>query len=151
MFSSLILHSNKKFTNWISTGMPFEKNELFDTNLEPTMFNLANGRVILKSNNPDWVPKIFSSFYSNFILDLYIVYELNTWPRNPTNNVALKNCLFGTVKLTRNADESKFCYNGWRIAFEGKQCWSFHDDTTRNVVIFGVDNSSSCHIDKSKK
>ena len=33
--------------------MPFEKNELFDTNLEPTMFNLANGRVILRSNNPD--------------------------------------------------------------------------------------------------
>ena len=45
--------------------------------------------------------------YSNFILNLCIVYELNTWPRNPTNNFTLKNCLFGTVKLTKNTGESK--------------------------------------------
>ena len=36
-----------------------------------------------------------------------MVYELNTWPRNPTNNFTLKNCLFGTVKLTKNTGESK--------------------------------------------
>ena len=68
------------------------------------MTNLANGRVILKFNNSVLVQQIFSSFYSSFILNLYIVYELNTWPRNPTNNFTIKNCFFGTVKLTRNAD-----------------------------------------------
>ena len=42
----------------------------------------------------------------NLILNLYVVYELNNWPRNPTNNFTLKNCLLGTVKLTRNAGKS---------------------------------------------
>ena len=108
ILSSLILDSNKRVTNWILTGISSEKIKPFDTNLEPTMSNLANGRVTLKFNNSVLVPKIFSFLYRNFILNLWIVYELNTWPRNPTNNFALKNCLFGTVKLTR----SKFTYNG---------------------------------------
>ena len=41
-----------------------------------------------------------------------IVYELNTWPRNPVNNFSLKSCLFGTIKLVRNTIKSKFTYNG---------------------------------------
>ena len=77
MFSSLILNSNKKTTNWISTGKSSEQIKPFDTNLEPPMSNLANGRVILKFNNYILVQKISSSLYSNFILNLYIVYELN--------------------------------------------------------------------------
>ena len=44
-----------------------------------------------------------------------------------------------TVKLTRNAEKSKFTYNGWGIAFDGKGFWSFDNDTARNVIIFGVD------------
>ena len=54
------------------------------------MFNLANGRVKLKLNNSVSVQKSFSSLYSNSILNLNIVYELNTWPHNPTNNFPLK-------------------------------------------------------------
>ena len=88
--------------------------------------------------------------YSNFILNLCIVYELNTWPRNPTNNFTLKSCLCGTVKLTRNADKSKFTYNHLRIAFDRKGYWSFDNDTARNVIIFGIDNSSSSHTDNPK-
>ena len=37
-----------------------------------------------------------------------------------TNNLTLKCCLFGTVKLVRNAIESKFTYNGWGITFDGE-------------------------------
>ena len=50
---------------------------------------------------------------------------MNTWPCNATNNFTLKNCLFGTIKLTRNTDKSKFTYNGSGIAFDGKDFWSF--------------------------
>ena len=35
----------------MSTGISSEKIKLFDNNLEPTMYNLANGRKILKFNN----------------------------------------------------------------------------------------------------
>ena len=80
--------------------------------------------------------KKLSSLYSNFILNLYIVYELNTLPRNPINNFALKNRLFDTVKLTRNAGKSKFTYNGREITFDRKSYWSFDNATARNVVFF---------------
>ena len=79
MLSSKVLDSNKRVTNWISTGISSEKIKPFDTNLEPTMPNLANGRAILKFNNPVLVQKSLSLLYSNFILDLYIVYNLNNW------------------------------------------------------------------------
>ena len=94
--------------------------------------------------------KNFSSLYNNFILNLYIVYELNTWQHNPTNNFTLKKCLFGTVKLVRNVMKSKFTYNDQGIAFDGEGSWSFDNDYARNIVIFGVDNSSSSHTDNWK-
>ena len=70
VLTSLILDSNKKVTNWISTEMTSEKIKLFDTNLEPNMSNLAKGKAILKFKNSVLVQKTFSSLYSNFILNL---------------------------------------------------------------------------------
>ena len=34
-------------------------------------------------------------------------------------------------------------------AFGGKGEWNFGNDTARNVIIFGADNSSSCHTGKN--
>ena len=50
--------------------MTSEKIKLFDTNLEPNMSNLAEGKAILKFKNSVLVQKTFSSLYSNFILNL---------------------------------------------------------------------------------
>ena len=46
ILSLLVLDSNEKVTNWMSTGISSEKIKSFDTNLEPSMTNLANVRVI---------------------------------------------------------------------------------------------------------
>ena len=73
MLSSLTLDSYIKVGNWILTEISSEK-----TNIGPTMCNLAHGRVILKFNNSVLVQKKFRSLYSNFLLNLYILYELNT-------------------------------------------------------------------------
>ena len=51
MLNSLTLDNNKRLTNWMVSGISSERIKQFDTNLEPTMSNLANGRVILKFNN----------------------------------------------------------------------------------------------------
>ena len=59
ILSSLMLDSNKKVTNWMSTGISSEKINPFNANLEPTMSNLANGRIILKLNNSVLVQKLF--------------------------------------------------------------------------------------------
>ena len=76
--------------------------------------------------------------YSNFNLNSYKVYKLNTWSSILANNLILKKCLLGTVKLVRNAIKNKFTYNGQGIAFDGKGSWSFGGEFARNVVIFGV-------------
>ena len=71
---SLILDSNKKVANWMSTGISSEKIKPVYTNLEQTLSNLSNGRVILKFNNFVLVQTSSSLFYSNVILILYIFY-----------------------------------------------------------------------------
>ena len=77
MLNSLILDGNKEVIYWICTGILSENFKQFDSNLDLTMFNLANGKVILKFNNSVLVQKISSSLYSSFILNLYIIYALN--------------------------------------------------------------------------
>ena len=59
MLRSLILDSNKKVSNWISTEISSKKIKPFDTNLEPTLFSLVNNKVILKFNNSVLLQKIF--------------------------------------------------------------------------------------------
>ena len=44
----------------------------------------------------------------------------------------------------------KWVYNGHEIAFARKGEWNFGNDSARNVVIFGVDNSLSSHTDNRK-
>ena len=68
ILNSLILDSNKNVTNWILTGITSEKIKPFDTNLDPTMTNLAIGRVTLKFNNCVLVQKSSYSLYSKFIV-----------------------------------------------------------------------------------
>ena len=132
MFSSLTLDSNKEVTNCVSTRISSEKIKSFEARLESTM---SNSRAILQVNNSVLVQKSSSSLSSNFILSFYMVYELTNWPRNPINNFALAYCLFATVKLTTNADKSKFTYNGRGIAFDREGLWSFGNDFARNVLI----------------
>lgn len=57
--------------------------------------------------------------------------------------------MFGTVKLTEKVDKREFAYDGQEI-FDGKGMWSYSNDFVRNVVIFGVNSTSSSHIDNLK-
>ena len=41
-------------------------------------------------------------------------------------------------------------YNGYGITFDSAGSWSFNNDTARNVLIFGVNNSSSSYSDDNK-
>ena len=64
----------------------------------------------------------------------------------------LKNCLFGAVTLTKNADIEKYGYSGYGIGFDRRGSFSFPGGGFgQNVIIFGVDMSSSIHIDNNKK
>ena len=90
MLSSLTMDSNEKVTKWILTAISSKKIKPFETNLKLIMFDLANGRVILKFNNSVLVHRGYFSLHSSFFLNLHIAYELNNWPINPSNNFLLK-------------------------------------------------------------
>ena len=48
------------------------------------------------------------------VLNIYMVYELGG-SRSRNNDPTLKNCLFGAVTLTKNADIDKYGYSGYGI------------------------------------
>ena len=79
------------------------------------------------------------------IVNIYVVYELPVWPRNPTNNFKCKNSLFGATNIVKNSDKEKYVYSRYGITFDSAGSWSFDNDFARNVIIFGVDVSSSFH------
>ena len=60
--------------------------------------------------------------------------------------------MFGAVRLTKNADIDKYGYSGYGIGFDRRGSFSFPSGGFgQNVLIFGVDMSSSAHIDNKKK
>ena len=79
------------------------------------------------------------------IVNVYIVYDLDDWLKNYLRNFTLKNCLFRVSNIVKSNDKEKYAHSGQGIAFDGKGEWSFGNDPARNVIIFGVDNSSSSH------
>ena len=80
-----------------------------------------------------------------------MVYEITNF--HDTNNyLKLTNALFGAVKLTKNADIDKYKYSGHGIGFDGHRVFSHSSGSTgKNVIIFGVDMSSSTKIDSKGK
>ena len=49
---------------------------------------------------------------------LYISYKLSPWLRNLNTDFTINNCLFGSVKLTKNAGPDKYKYIGFKIGFD---------------------------------
>ena len=63
----------------------------------------------------------------------------------------LVNCLFGEVSITKNADIDKNKYSGYGIGFDRGGIYSVGNGFGRNVIIFGIDLSSSVHVDNKEK
>ena len=85
------------------------------------------------------------------IVNIYIVYELAASGSN-NSDPTQKNCLFGAVTLTKNADIDKYGYSGYGTGFDRRSSFSFPvGGFGQNILIFGVDMSSSTHIDNKKK
>ena len=91
------------------------------------------------------------TFTHNKVVNIYIVYELGA-SSSHIDDPTLKNCLFGAVTLTKNADIDKYRYSGYGIGFDRRGSFSFPGDGFgQNVIIFGSDMSSSPHIDNKGK
>ena len=77
-------------------------------------------------------------------VNIYIVYELGDSSSNDSDPT-LKNCLFGAVTLTKNADIENMGILVMELYLIEEEVFG------QNVLTFGVDMSSSAHIDNKKK
>ena len=91
------------------------------------------------------------SYTHGRILNIYIVYELGA-STSHNKGPALKSCLLVEIILTKNTDIDKYRYSGYGIGFDRRSSFSFPGGGFgQNVLILGVDMSSSSHIDNKKE
>ena len=100
--------------------------------------------------NGSFLNRFPPTIFHGDIVNIYIVYEI-TSDYKDINYPTLENCLFGSVKLTKNADIDKYGYSGYGIGFDRETSVSFGNEIGKDVIIFEVDMSSSTKIDNRKK
>ena len=100
-----------------------------------------NGHCLIKSNI--YIPK--KSNKSIFFL------HTNSEIKKFKHRLCI-NCLFGSVKLSKNADLDKYEYTGYNIGFDSCSEFSFTDGSFGKIVIFfGTYTNSSVHIGNKVK
>ena len=86
------------------------------------------------------------------VINLHMSFKLDPQLRNLNTDFTLGNCLFGSGKLTKNADVDKYKYSGYGIGSDSHSELSLPDYTMgKSGIIFGADISSSVHIDNKRK
>ena len=145
--TTITISNNTKIITWKSTGM-FCNNMTAVKNASedlPELKVYGDYYVYLSGNrfqkNTD-ILKIFS----NIIINIYCVYKLDPISSSRDDTSTVQNALFGVVGITKNADTSKYKYKGYGICFDEGGSFSKGNITNgKNVLIFGVDESSLVH------
>ena len=123
--------------------MPILKNdERMYVYLSGNQFQQNN---VLTSNNDHVI--------NNNVVNIYIVYKLDTIASSRDTTFTIQNALFGAMQITKNANNSKNNYKGYGICFDERSEFGHtiseggftHTTDARNVLIFGADMSFSVH------
>ena len=141
--------SNTNFiSEWISKGLSSESIKpptTSNNSLAPAINNYGTKTRVKFTGSCLQQSKI--SYTHGKIVNIYVVYELGAASSN-IKDPTLKNCLSGTVTLTKNININKYGYSGYGIGFDRRSSFSFPGGGFgQNIIIFGVDMSSSVHID----
>ena len=89
--------SNEKFTPPYTVGKRLSPKLIWN-----------NSRIRLKFEGSCLKQEDKAPFTPNNLVNLFIVYELDTWSQYLSTDFNLKDCLFGSVKLTKNADPGNY-------------------------------------------
>ena len=77
------------------------------------------------------------SFTHRNVVNGFIVYELDIWLHDLNTDLALKDCLFGAVKLTKNAYPDKYRYSRYGSGFNSRSIFLISNfDFGKNVFFF---------------
>ena len=113
---------------------------------------MNNSRIKLKLKGSCLKQEDKAPFIPKNVVNLLIAYELDTWSRDLNTDFALKDCLFGSARLNKNANTDKYKYSDYDIEFDSRSEFSLPDDSMgKNVIIIRVDMSSSVHINNKKE
>ena len=139
-------------SSWKSKGLSAESIKppnTSDNSLTPVL-NYYGTKTRVKFNGSCLQqPKL--SYTHGIIANICIVYELSA-SSSHSNDPTLENYLFGAATLTKNDEIDKYEYSGYGIGFDRKSSFSFPSgEFGQNVIIFGVDMSSSVHVDDKKR
>ena len=129
--------------SWKSRVLNAVKTESIKTNnylLNPREDNYDMSEIRIKFNG-SFLNRFPPSILHGNILNVYIVYEI-TSHYSSIKYPTLENSLFGSVKLTKNAEIDKYGYSGYGIGFDRSTSFSVGNEIDENVIIFGVDMSS---------
>ena len=120
-----------RIESWKYNGISKERTENItksDSNFAPTFIDHQllpdlnfNGHCLIKKKNNISVPKKVKNLYISSTLDLQL--------KNLNTDFTLGNCLFGSEKLTKNADPDKYKYTGYGIGFASRSEFLFADGT----------------------
>ena len=138
--------------SWKSRGLNDMKIESIKTSkysLNPRIDTYDMSKIRIKFDG-SFLNRFPPTILHGNIANIYIVYEI-TSDYKYINYPTLENYLFGSVKLTKNSDIDKYRYSGYGIGFDRETSFSFEKEVGKNVIIFGVDMSSSSKIDNRKK
>ena len=72
--------------------------------------------------------------------------ELDAWSQDLNFDFTLKDCLFDSVKLAKNADPDKYVCSGYSIGFHLHSEFLLHDGCVGKNVIIMVDTSYDMSI-----
>ena len=86
------------------------------------------------------------------VINLCSTYTLYPWLGNLNTDFTWKNCFFGSVKLTKNANPDKYKHSHTGKVFNSRSEFLFRNGSIgKNVIIFGADIRLFVHIDKENE
>ena len=139
-----------KISTWKSTGI---FNYLGNSNINvvgdsksvlPELKNDERMHVSLSGNHFQQNKVIIPN--NNNVINIYCVYKIDATASTRDDTFTVQNALFGAMEITKNADTSKYKYKGYGVCFDEGGMFSMGNiNNGRNVLIFGVEESSLVH------
>ena len=146
--TTITITNNTKITTWKSTGI-FSNNMTAVKNASrdlPELKVYGDYYVYLSGNHFQKNKEIFKIF-NTMIINIYCVCKLDPISSSRDDTFTVQNALFEAMVITKNADTSKYKYKGYGICFdEGGSLSKGNINNGKNVLIFGVDESSLVHV-----
>ena len=99
------------FLVWKSTKgvYTFNLTSYYTTFLHST--KISRYGILIKFDNSALV--VEENNYVSKIVNAYIIYDLDDWPKIPLNKFTLNNCLFGPTNIVKNNVKEKFVYSNY--------------------------------------